>query len=607
MFARKPYFLSTFILFAYVLSLTSCMVGPNFHSPLPPPVDSYTSHSLPSKTVSTPAAGKGGKSQWYRVGRDIPAEWWYLFHSPEINTLIRIALHHNQNLAAALAGLRQAQQLLYVQIGNNLFPAIDAGFSAQRQRFAGDTLGLPGLSSIFNVFNASITVSYMLDVFGGARRQIETAAAQVDYQQFLLLGAYLTMTTNIVTTAIMTASLEAQIVATRQLIAAQEQQLYLIQQQLRLGSVASTNVLNQQYLVEQTRATLPPLQKSLAQAKHALAVLIGAFPNEPLPNIRLDNLVLPKEIPISFPSELVRQRPDVRAAEAQLHTAMAQIGVATANLFPQFNITANYGFSGGALGGLFSSGNKVWSIAGGITQPIFRGGALISQRRAALAAYDQALAQYRQTVLQAFQNVADSLRAIETDARGLRAQKAAEIAALQTLNLTRRQYILGSVNYLNLLTAQQQYQQAIINRIQAQALRYSDTAALFQALGGGWWNRPNSPCDPDPINPNNASKKTIGCAREPHPYLRSPGPNLAKCRAGQTCCPNQKIPGGRCNILGASVTIVPELAVGVLPKSVAPKAKIKTKITTKTLPRHMPHHPQSHMTHRIKKHHSSDH
>lgn len=478
------------------------MVGPNFHTPASPQVNSYNAKSLPPKTAA--AAGKGGSSQIYVYGRDIPAEWWQLFRSPEINQLVKIGLENSPTLQAAEAALRQAQETLNAQVGNLLFPAFNLGLGGERQRSAGAQAGSGTPAGVFNLFNANVSVAYNLDVFGGSRRQIESAQAQVDFQQFQLLAAYLTLTSNIVSTAISAASYESQIKATIALIKAEEGQLAIIQKQFRLGGVAYTNVITQKTLVDQTRATLPPLQKSLSQARHALAALIGYYPDAPMPSINLDKLNLPHSIPVSLPSKLVRQRPDIRASEATLHSASAQIGVATANLLPQFNITGNYGYASTVFSNLFGPNNKAWSIATQITQPLFHGGALLAQRRAAIAAYDQALAQYKQTLLLAFQNTADALRALETDARTYKESKAAEIAAYQNYIITSKQYKDGGVAYLNLLNAQQQYQQTKLSSIQAQAQRFSDTTALYQALGGGWWNRQYNQC-PDKLNPENAS------------------------------------------------------------------------------------------------------
>lgn len=471
--------------------ITGCMLGPNFRTPPKPPVHSFTREPLPAHTMSTPSAGKGGKPQTFSYRKNIPDEWWRLFHSKEINCLVEQGLARNPTLEAAFASLKAAQEALNVQVGNLLFPAINAGFSGERQKFSAASLG-QDTSSIFNLFNTSVNVSYTLDVFGASRRQIEALQAQVDNQQFLLIATYITLTANIVTTAISVASNQEQVKATLDLIHIEEGQLEVLKKQFRLGGISLVSVLTQQTLVDRTRATLPPLEDNLSKSKHALLALIGEFPDRPLPPISLDSLTLPAELPVSVPSNLVRQRPDVRAAEALMHAACANVGVATANLFPQFTISnlTNYGYEASALSALFNPASNVWAIAGGIAQPIFHGGALFSARRQAIATYNQIAAQYRQTVLTAFQNVADSLRAIETDARTLRAAQEAKTAAFENLNLVQQQYFLGGASYLALLIAQQQYQDVVIPVIRAKAARYSDTAALFQALGGGWWNKP---------------------------------------------------------------------------------------------------------------------
>jgi NodT family efflux transporter outer membrane factor (OMF) lipoprotein len=468
--------------------LTACKVGPNFHSPPPPHVMRYTETPLPAKTVK--ARGSGGEAQTFLTATDIPLLWWELFHSQELNTLIRAGLLNNPTLAAAAAALRQAQEDWKIQIGNLLLPAIDASMLIQRLKYSGIQIGLRRDNQTFSLYNPSFNLSYTLDVFGGARREIESLRAQVDYQQFQVIAAHLTLTSNIVTTSVNIASYQAQINATRDLIQIAQGILTILKNQYRLGGISQADILTQEALLEQSKATLPILEKNLSQAKHSLSVLIGALPEEPLPTLKLEHLALPTELPLSIPSMLVRQRPDVRASEALLHAACAQIGVATANLFPKIVLTGSEGWLNTSWSQLFTRANNIWSIAAQASQPLFHGGALFAARRAAIAAFDQTSAQYKLVVLQAFQNVADVLRAIETDARTLQARIKAEDAARASLKLTMSQYRLGGVNYINLLTAQQQYQQARITRIQAQATRYTDTAALFQALGGGWWHKP---------------------------------------------------------------------------------------------------------------------
>lgn len=471
------------------LLLPACMVGPNFRSPPPPQVKGYEEKPhLPAKTVKT--SGPGGQAQVFLKDKDVPLLWWELFKSPAISKLIRRGLACSPTMAAANAALREAQENLNVEIGNLLLPAVNAIGTAQRQRFSTLTIGQGSEGFTFNLFNASVSASYTLDVFGGSRRQIESVAAQVDYQQFKVIATYLTLTSNIVTTAIAVANYQAQIEVTNELIHEQQGLYNILNKQFYLGGVSKASVLTQLTLLEQTRATLPPLEKNLSMSKHALTALVGTFPDEELPKLELDKLKLPIEIPVSLPSNLVRQRPDVRAAEATMHAACAQIGVATANLLPQITLSGSYGYINTALKNLFIPQNVVWNILATVAQPVFHGGALLAQRRANIAAFQQAEALYRQTVLQAFQNVADVLRALETDARALKSQVIAEDAAQRALKVTMDQYRLGGASYIDLLNTQQQYQSVRIDRIKAQAMRYADTAALFQALGGGWWQKP---------------------------------------------------------------------------------------------------------------------
>jgi NodT family efflux transporter outer membrane factor (OMF) lipoprotein len=464
---------------------SGCVVGPDFRQPEPPIASRYTETPVPQETVAVP--GLGGAVQHLQPGRDLPAQWWTLFHSEALDTLIRQAIEDSPNLAAAEATLRQARENLAAQRGALLFPQAGLNAGATREKITGAEIGVPNAgTSIFNLYNTSVNVSYMLDLFGGNRRELEALQSLVDYQTFQLEGAYLALTSNIVTTAVNEATLRAEIVATNEIIAAEQKQLALLQRQYELGGVTRLGVLILRTQLDQTRATLPPLERNLAQTRHQLAVLCGRLPSEAaLPDFELDQLVLPQELPLSLPSLLARQRPDIRASEALLHQASAQIGVATADLYPKVNLTGNIGFEVAQWSAF--PGPSIWSLAAALTQPLFNGGQLEANRRAAIAAYDQAQAQYRQTVLVAFQNVADSLRALEADARTLSAQSDAEQSARENLNLTQRQYQLGGSSSLQLLIAQQQYQLARLALVAAQGTRYADTAALFQSLGGGWW------------------------------------------------------------------------------------------------------------------------
>jgi len=470
------------------LLLAGCMVGPDFRRPDAPSTDRYTEKPLPPETASTNAA-TGGAAQRFVAGGDLPAQWWSLYRSEPLDQMIRSGLADSPTLAAARATLRQAQENLIAQTGALMYPQVDANLSASRQKISNATFGLPGAQPIFNLYNASVNVSYTLDVFGGNRRQLEGLQSLVDYQNYQLEGAHLALTGNIVTAAIREAGLRAEIESTRQILAAEQEQVRRVTRQFDLGGVGRLELVAQRAQAAQTEATLPPLESQLAQTRHLLAVLIGKLPSETVvPEFSLDTLHLPEEIPVSIPSDLVRQRPDIRASEALLHQASAQIGVATANLYPQITLTGSFGAQSNQLHNLFA-GPSLWSIGAGLLQPLFHGGALEAERRAALAAYDAALAQYQETVLQAFRNVADVLRALDDDARTVKAQAEAEVLARDTLDLTRKQYQLGGTSYLTLLVAQRQYNAAQFALVLAQANRYADTAALFQALGGGWWNR----------------------------------------------------------------------------------------------------------------------
>lgn len=483
-------FMTMFILSSSLL-LSSCfMVGPDFRAPPPPCNETYTENPLPEKTVSTPIKNNKGKSQYFVLCEQIPKDWWVVFHSAELMDLVALGLANSPNIEAAHAALCQAEETMIAYSESAMMPSVTGQAYGGKQRFSASTIGLIDSPSItFNLYSASLNISYNLDIFGALRRQIEALAAQVEYKCFLLEGAYLTLASNIVNTAITEASLREQIQATRDLIGINQKQYELINKQMGLGGVSLSDVLAQRTQLEQVKATLPPLEKSLSIARHNLATLAGVTPSDKcLPNFYLGKMQLPKHLPVSLPSDLVRQRPDIRASEALLHQACAQVGVATANLYPQLTLTGTYGTTSNSVQDLFKNLSNVWSYAGQIMQPIFNGGSLYATRRAAIAGFDLAAAQYRQSVLLGFQNVADSLRAIEVDAKAFKAQAGAEKSAFDALKLVQGRYKLGGVNYLEVLNAEQQYQKARLNRIQAEAARLSDTAALFQALGGGWWN-----------------------------------------------------------------------------------------------------------------------
>ncbi len=460
-----------------ILMLAACAVGPNFRPPLSPATDRYLPTDLPQSFAS---------------GADIPYGWWKVYGCSDLDTLVATALQGNPTLEAARAALRQADELVKAQRAV-LFPTLQASYAPSRERDAVATLS-PTLSSgqpLFTLQTAQVNVSYMLDVFGGNRRQIESAQAQADGQRYEQEAAYLTLTTNVVAAAIQEASLRAQIAANETAARGARAGLAILNKQLALGSIAATAVMAQEAALAATEAQLPPLRKQLAVQRDLLAVLAGHSPGEPPAQVFvLAALTVPKDLPVSVPAALVRQRPDVLAAEAQLHYASAQVGVATAELLPQINLTATLGAVSTSLPSLLASGNTFWSAGASLSQILIAGGSLWHRKRAADAALDAAGAQYRAVVLGALQNVADTLNALQFDAQTVAADQRAERAARQSLEATRASVTQGSVTYLELLNAEQTQAQVASNLAQARGNSLTDTVALFAALGGGWWNRP---------------------------------------------------------------------------------------------------------------------
>jgi NodT family efflux transporter outer membrane factor (OMF) lipoprotein len=469
--------------------LCGCAVGPNFRRPAPPALLDYARPSLGAQTTSAEIAG--GEGQRFLFDQQLAAQWWTVFESPALNALIGKALRASPTLVAAGAALRQAHALVLAQQGA-FFPTVAASFSASRQK-ASATLS-PPLSTnelTFNLYTTQGTFSFTPDVFGGNRRQVESLLGLADALRFQLEAAYLTLTSNLVLAAVQEASLRAQIAASREIIDISTRSLALVRRQFELGAVARLDVAAQEAALAQVQQTLPSLQKQLEQTRNLLAALSGRFPSdEPEETFELAVLRLPRDLPMGLPSTLVERRPDVRVAEAQLHAASAQIGVALSSRLPQFTITATAGGQSTGFTQMFANGNPFWTVVGNVAQTLFDAGTLLHRQRAAEAAFEQAAAQYRSTVITAFQNVADALYALQADAEALKAAVAAEQATKVSLDLTLTAQQLGAVNYLAVLSAQQAYRQALLTRVQAQAARLSDTIALFQALGAGWWSRP---------------------------------------------------------------------------------------------------------------------
>jgi NodT family efflux transporter outer membrane factor (OMF) lipoprotein len=461
-------------------TLAAC-VGPDFHRPPPPRAERYTETALPTAT----AAGTGGAQRFIAV-QELPPNWWTLFGSADLDALVTDALQANPSVNAAQAALRQAWENTAAQRGA-YFPGVQAEFDPSRQRNAVGVLA-PTLSSgeaLFNLFTAQVNVSYVPDVFGANRRQVESLAALAEAQKFQLDATYLTLTANVVTAAIQEAGLRAQIAATQRVIDLEREALAVLRRELELGAIAEGDVYAQEAALALSETSLPPLDRQLQQTRDSLAVLTGRLPADMKPvHFELDQLQLPMDLPIGVPSGLVERRPDVRAAEAQLHSATAQVGVAMANLLPQITLTAGTGSTATRLGDLFKPGTGFWSVGATLSQTLFQGGTLLHRKRAADAALDQAGEMYRAAVLTAFQNVADALHALATDADAMNAAGRAASAARNSLDVVRSQLQLGAVSYLALVTAEQAYQQAVIAAAQARTNRYTDTVALFQALGG---------------------------------------------------------------------------------------------------------------------------
>ena len=470
------------------MALTSCAVGPDFRNPAPPEFTRYTREPLAPQTSSTDAP-EGGRQRFVE-GRDIPLEWWRLFKSQALNALIEKAIANNPNLQSALATLRAAKEDVAAQKGK-YFPLVQANFNPTRQRTAAVLAPIPNSgASIYDLDTAQVLVSYTFDVWGLNRRTVESLEAVADVQRFQVEAAYLALTSNIAVAAITEAALRGQIDATNKIIAANSQMLDVLRRQLNAGYANRSDVAAQEASLAQARATLPPLRKALEQQRDLLAALAGISPSDgPRETFRLAELHLPRDLPVSVPSQLIEQRPDVRAAEELLHSASAQIGVATANTLPTFTIDANGGFMNTALAHLLAPQNVFWMLAGNATQTVFDGGTLWHELKGTKDMYQAAAWTYRSTVIGAAQNVADSLRAVQTDAAALAAARDFERAAKVSFDLARQQTQSGNANVLLLLNAQNNYLQAVLQVVQAEAARLADTAALYQALGGGWWNR----------------------------------------------------------------------------------------------------------------------
>ena len=468
---------------ALLCAIAGCAVGPNFHRPPAPAATHYSHGEDPAATASAQ-----GTAQQFNRGAAVAADWWALFRSPQLDAVIKEAIGNNPGLAAAEANLHASQNDLRSGYGI-FYPAINADAAASRERFAPVSLGEKAPSSVFNLFTLSASVSYALDVFGGQRRLVEGLRAEVDVAHANERATYLALAANVVNTVVAAAAYRAEIEATQQLIELQKEQVGLAKVQEEAGTVPYANVLTLQSQLASFEATIPQLEQKLDQSEDLLAALAGHPPAEwQAPPVRLADLTLPGALPVSLPSDLVHQRPDILAAEATAHAASANIGVATAALLPSITLNGSYERLTNTTASLFPSNGRAWSVGASATAPLFEGGTLWFKRKAAINQYDQAMALYRQTVLGAFEQVADALHALDHDAAALLAQDQAVAAAAEALRLVQIDYEAGIATYLDVLIADTQFHQATIADLQAIAVRYQDTVALFAALGGGWWN-----------------------------------------------------------------------------------------------------------------------
>lgn len=468
-------------------TVAGCAAGPAFRRPIAPEVVPYS--TTPFSTTASPptAAAQNAYAGAQRIveGAPVDALWWRALGAPSLDTLIAQSLRASPTLAAAEATLRQAEQMYAAQSGSSRFPVVDGTATGQRQRFNPGTLGQAGEPREFTLLNASVSVRYKLDLAGGNRRALEALAARADYRRYQLAGARLTLAANVANTAIAQARLAAQVEGMEAMLHVEDEQLGLSRERLRLGAASPDEVLASTLRAEQSRSAVPSQRKLHEQNAHLLAVLVGREPGAGgMPAFVLADFTLPSELPLVVPSELVRRRPDVQAAEALLHAANAEYGVAVAKLFPQLNLSASLGSQALSSGALFGAGSAVWTLVSQLTQPLLNPG-LPAEKRAALAAFEAAAANYQGVVLEALRNVADVLRALDNDAQTVAALAGADAAAQGALASVQRQYGLGAASWVQVLGARAQALQVRLSLDAARAQRLSDSVALFQAVGGG--------------------------------------------------------------------------------------------------------------------------
>jgi NodT family efflux transporter outer membrane factor (OMF) lipoprotein len=464
--------------------LSACALGPDFQRPSAPATDKYTAGQQPEATAA--AAGEAGNAQHFLSGAVVPGRWWESFQCSPLNVLVEEALAHSPTVLEARARLREAQQDLTAQSRGTLYPAFDAQLGVSRQKLDPAAFGFPNVAPAppFTLYNAQVNVSYTLDLFGADRRMIEGLRAQSEYQSYETQAAELTLAANVVAAAIRQADLQAQIDYTEQLLEAQSRQVAISEERYQVGGIALEDLQNQRNQLEQLHATLPTLKAQRQQVDHQLAVYTGKSPSEAaVPRFRLQDLKLPADLPLTLPSELVRRRPDVRASEALWHQAAANVGVATANLFPNLTLSGYAGSDRTNASDLVDS-IDLWSIGAKLLQPIFHAGQLRAKKRSAVAAYDASAQAYAQTVLESLQQVADSLRVLDADALALQARSIASEESSASYLIAQQRFDVGGISELSMLDAKRQDLQSSLDRSRAEAQRLTDTAALLHALAG---------------------------------------------------------------------------------------------------------------------------
>lgn len=476
-----------------VVFASGCAVGPDFKRPAPPVGASYQHGGVSAHTASAP--GEDGFAQVFARAATVRGDWYALFGSEKLDQLIAQALKNSPTVAAGQARLAAAREVVKAANGGR-WPHLDAGFGVTHKQASGIEFGIqnPDFANEFTLYKGQLTLGYDVDIFGEQRRIIESKKARYAQHRYQLLATALTLVDNVVATVLTQVELRAESHAIRQIVQTQSRAVEIVSQQVRYGTATLADKARLRAQLAATRAHLPVLRKRLRLAHNRLAVLTGHAPGEFAdPHITLANLQLPKRVPVAMPAQLIARRPDILAAVSRMRWANARIGVAQARLLPDFQLSASYSRAALAIEGLTDPVSLLYQVGGALTLPLFHGGTLRAQKRAAQDRYRAIAADYRHTVLSAFQQVADNLSALQLDVKILAARREALAAARNSRDIVELQVHAGAAGYLSLFQARAQYQEALIAAVDARLQRYRDTAALLRALGGGWWHESQSP------------------------------------------------------------------------------------------------------------------